>query len=90
MGPLIAFFVPLESPQSQCVSMQEGDFVMLKLMMLELLNMELFLSLKIQHKITTKSLKKIRASSDYCWKALDEMGFFGDDFVILKPNARIY
>ncbi len=55
MGPLIAFFVPLESPQSQCVSMQEGDFVMLKLMMLELLNIELFLSLKIQHKITTKT-----------------------------------
>ncbi len=70
--------------------MQQGDFVMLKLMMLELLNIELFLSLKIQHKIKTKSLKKIRASSHYCWKALDEMEIFGDDFLILKPNVRIY
>jgi hypothetical protein len=63
MGPLIAFLVPLESPR--CVSEQQGDFVMLKLMMLELLNNELFLSQKIQHKIMTKSLKKIRASSHY-------------------------
>jgi hypothetical protein len=63
---------------------------MLKLMMLELLNIELFLSLKVQHKINTKSLKKIRASSHYCWKALDEWDIFGDDFVILKPNVWSY
>jgi hypothetical protein len=55
--------------------LQEGDFVMLKLMMLELSNIELFLSLKIQHKIKTKGLKKIRASSRSCWKALDEWDF---------------
>ncbi len=63
---------------------------MLKLMMLELSNIELFLSLKIQHKIKTKSLKKIRACSHSCWKAHDEWDIFGDDFVILKPNVRIY
>jgi hypothetical protein len=73
MGPLIPFLVPLESPW--CVNMQPDDFVSWKLMMLQLLNIELFLSLKIQHKITTKSLKKIRASSHSCWKALDEWNF---------------
>jgi hypothetical protein len=42
---------------------------------------------KKKFKIKNQNVREIRASSWYCWKALDEWDFFGGDFVNFRPKV---